>query len=359
VNALPALLLLCLVLALLGPRLLARARWTEREPVLALWAWQCLVVAVLLCCGLALLLTAAAAWPDARDLLFTGAPRGVEGAYGFPLARPWAIAGTFLLAVGGVRTALALALEVRSARALRRRRQRELSAQAPELPPGLTRDLIASEAAASAAGPGAEPSSRSGSVSRPRSGSLSGTGTGSVPGSGSRSGERLVVLENAQPRAWSLPGPSARLVVTTGALRRLSDRELAAVLAHERGHVRARHHWLLQCAEALNSGFPGAGIFSLFREQVGRLVELAADDSAARRHGRLATAVALVELNTAMGPAPSCPSSLAEIPGRVERLLSGRPRLPVSQRVRLTAVTLTAVSAPLALALAPGLRVLF
>ncbi|MEZ0094798.1 M56 family metallopeptidase [Streptacidiphilus sp. EB129] len=316
-SALPALLLLCLLLAVLGPRLLARARWSEREPVLALWAWQCLVVAVLLCFGLALLLTAAAAWPQARALLFTGAPPGVEDAYGFGLARPWAVAGAFLLAVGGVRTALALAIEVRSARALRRRRERELSRQAPELPPDL------------------------------------------LGGRRLEGGERLVVLENAQPRAWSVLGPSTRMVVTTGALHRLSDRELAAVLAHERGHVQARHHWLLHCAEALNNGFPGARIFHLFREQVGHLVELAADDSAARRHGRLATAVALVELNTAMGPAPTCPSALAEIPGRVDRLLSGTPRLPVSRRLRLTVAALAAVSAPLALAVAPGLRALF
>lgn len=316
-NALPALVLLGVVLATAGPRLLARARWAEREPVLALWAWQCLVLAALLCCGLALLLTAAAAWPEVRTLLFSGAPRGVEAAYGIPLSRPWAIAVAALLAVGGARTALALGTEVRSARALRRHRLRELRLRAPELPSGL------------------------GLVRRPSA------------------AERLVVLENAEPNAWSLPGPATRLVVTTGALHRLSDRELAAVLEHERGHVRARHHWLLQCAEALNNGFPGAGIFRLFREQVGRLVELAADDSAARRHGRLATAVALVELNTAHGPVPNCPGLLDQVPGRVDRLLSGEPRLPVARRLRLTAATLAALSAPLALVFAPGLRVLF
>ncbi|QMU68744.1 M56 family metallopeptidase [Streptacidiphilus sp. P02-A3a] len=311
-NVLPALLVLGLLLATAGPRLLTRARWVEREPVLALWAWQCLVAAVLLCCGLAMLLTGTVAWPEAGRLLFLGAPHGVESAYRLPFTRPWAVAGTLLLACGGVRTAGALTAEVRFARALRRRRQRELTARAPELPPGL----------------GLRPVS----------------------------GERLVVLENAQPRAWSLPGPDARLVVTTGALTRLSDRELAAALAHERGHVRARHHWLMQCAEALNSGFPGARVFGLFRSQVGRLVELAADDSAARRHGRLATAIALVELNAAHSP--SCPAPLAEVPRRVDRLLIGEPRLPVGHRLRLTATALVALGAPLLLAFAPGLRAL-
>ncbi|MFC1414402.1 M56 family metallopeptidase [Streptacidiphilus sp. N1-12] len=321
-NALPALLLLGTVLATAGPRLLARARWAEREPVLALGAWQCLVVAVLLCCGLALVLTLAAAWPTAHVLLFSGAPHGVAAAYGFPLGRPWAVAAACLFAVGGLRTALALASEVRSARALRRRRAQELARQAPELPSWLLRR----------------------GVSRRRASRRGG------------SGERLVVLENAHPTAWSLPGPRSRLVVTTGALHRLGHRELAAVLAHERGHVRARHHWLLQCAEALNTGFPGAGIFRLFREQVGRLVELAADDSAARQHGRMATALALVELNTAVGPDPACPSPFAEVPGRVDRLLAGPSRLPVRHRLQLTAMSLTALSAPLLLVFAPGLR---
>ena len=315
-NALSALLLLAVVLATAGPRLLARARWAEREPVLALGAWQCLVVAVLLCCGIALVLTVAAAWPTAHALLFSGAPDGVAAAYVFPPGRNWAVAAACLFAVGGLRTALALGSEVRSARALRRRRARELSRQAPELPSGLAR-----------------------AARRRRP-----------------SGERLVVLENAHPGAWSLPGPRSRLVVTTGALHRLGDRELAAVLAHERGHVRARHHWLLQCAEALGNGFPGAEIFRLFREQVGRLVELAADDSAARRHGRMATALALVELNTAVGPDPGCPSPFAEIPGRIDRLLADSPRLPVLHRLRLTAFSLTALGAPLLLAFVPGLR---
>jgi hypothetical protein len=89
-NVLPALLVLGLLLATVGSRLLARARWVEREPVLALWAWQCLVAAVLLCCALSMLLTGAVAWPEAGRLLFLGAPHGVEAAYRLPFARPWA-----------------------------------------------------------------------------------------------------------------------------------------------------------------------------------------------------------------------------------------------------------------------------
>jgi len=312
-TALLCLLLLGTLLATVVPGRLARARWAEREPVLALLVWQCLVVAVLLCCVLSLLLASAAALPELRSLVFAGAPGGVEAAYGLAGVEGWGRLTAAVLAAGGLWTAVSLAREIRSARALRDQRHAELTHRAPELPLGLT--------------------------------------------PAQRARERLVVLESVRPEAWSLPGPDARLVVTTGALQQLSDRELAAVLSHERGHVRARHHWLAQCAEALASGFPGVGVFAAFRHQVGVLVELAADDRAARRHGRTTIALALVELNS--GVFASCPpQQLAQSPQRVDRLLLGEPRLPVAHRLRLT---LAALAAPVAVALiaaAPGLAAL-
>ncbi|MFD9596082.1 M56 family metallopeptidase [Kitasatospora sp. NPDC059973] len=314
-TALLGLLLLGLLLSTVAPRLLARARWAEREPVLALLVWQCLVVAVLLCCALSLVLAASAALPELRVLLFTGAPHGVEAAYALQDAEGWGRLCAAVLAAGGVQTVLALTREVRSAKALRNRRHAQLASRAPELP-------------------------------------------GSIDTLKHRR-ERLVVLENIRPEAWSLPGHNSRLVVTTGALQQLTDRELAAVLSHERGHVRARHHWLSQCSQALASGFPGVGVFSAFRDQVGELVELAADDRAARRHGRHTTAVALAELNLDRGVFGSCPPGLAQSPKRVDRLLAGRPRLPVTHRLRLTLAALAAPAAAVLLAAAPGLSTLF
>ena len=41
-----ALLLLGAVTAVVAPRMLARADWPDREPVVALWVWQCVVAAV-------------------------------------------------------------------------------------------------------------------------------------------------------------------------------------------------------------------------------------------------------------------------------------------------------------------------
>ena len=316
-TALLGLMLLCVLLSTVMPRLLVRANWAEREPVLALGVWQCLVASVLMCCALGLLLTASAAVPAVRDLLFSTAPHGVVDAYGFAGTEHWGALLALPLAYGGLHTAFSLAREVRGARAVRSRTQAELTARAPELPP---------EAGA-----------------RRRTGER----------------ERLVVLESPQSEAWSLPGPSARLVVTTEALRLLGRHELAAVLDHERNHVRARHHWLLQCAEALAGGFPKVAVFGAFRDQVGRLVELAADDTASRRHGRLTTALALVELNSGRGVFGACPGQLAEVPQRVDRLLAGEPRLSVGARMRLTAAGLTALTVPVLLVLAPGLHALF
>ncbi|MFJ1757146.1 M56 family metallopeptidase [Kitasatospora sp. NPDC088134] len=312
-TALLDLLLLGLLLATVAPSRLARARWPEREPVLALLVWQMLVVAVLLCCVLSLLLASAAALPSWRALVFAGAPAGVEGAYGLAGAEGWGRLSAAVLAAGGLWTAVSLAREVRSARAERDHRHAQLVRRAPELPDSL----------------------------RPRR----------------RVREPLVVLENLRPQAWSLPGPRARLVVTTGALQQLSDRELAAVLSHERGHVRARHHWLAQCAQALATGFPGVGVFSAFRDQVAVLVELAADDRAARRHGRVTTALALAELNSEVFA--SCPPrQLAQSPARVDRLLLGAPRLPVPARLGWTLAALAAPLGAALLAVAPGLSAL-
>ena len=61
-------------------RLLARVDWVDREPVVALWVWQCAVAAVLLCCVLSMTLSAAAAWQAVRGHVFAPAPSGPQPA---------------------------------------------------------------------------------------------------------------------------------------------------------------------------------------------------------------------------------------------------------------------------------------
>ncbi|ARF54276.1 M56 family metallopeptidase [Streptomyces gilvosporeus] len=305
-----ALMVLGVLAAATAPRLMARSDWPDREPVLALWVWQCVVAGVLLCCALAMSLSAAAAWESVRVPVFGLAPRVVVEAYALKPYGPWAGALALFLAGGGAWTALALTREVRAARARRRRRRADLLDRAPLLP-------------------GEEPA-----------------------------GERLVVLESDRPGAWWLQQPSPQLVVTTSALRRLKDRQLDALIAHEQGHARARHDLLLYCASALAAGFPQVPVFAAFRDQVHRLVELAADDSASRRFGRLTIALALVELNEDRGVFGPCPPQLAQVPQRVDRLLTPPPRFTPARRLRMTAFAALVPAVPLLVTFIPGLSAL-
>ncbi|WP_407840402.1 M56 family metallopeptidase [Streptomyces sp. DSM 116496] len=305
------LLLLGALTAVLAPRLLARAQWPEHEPVVALWVWQCVVGAVLLCFALSMLLSAAAAWQAVRGRLFAPAPNGVVDAYALDAAGGlWAAGTAVALAGGGLWTGAMLAREILRARARRRAQGAELLLRAPLLP---------GEQA---------------------------------------TGARLVVLEGRRPDSWWLPGPVPQLVVTTAALGRLKGSQLDAVLAHEQGHAAARHDWLLHCSRALSGGFPQVPVFAAFEAQMHRLVELAADDVASRRYGRLTTALALIGLNEDRGVFGPSPAPHAHVPERVRRLLAAAPRLSAVRRMRLTALALLAPAVPVLVAFGPGLSAL-
>ncbi|WP_416985249.1 M56 family metallopeptidase [Streptomyces sp. T028] len=307
----PAVLLLLGALTAVGaPRLLARADWPDREPVLALWAWQCVVAAVLLCCALSMTLSAAAAWQAVRGHVFAPAPRAVVEAYALGPTGPWAAATAVALACAGLWSGAMLVREVVRARARSRARRADVRLRAPLLP-------------------------------------------GEEPTRG-----RLVVLEGERADAWWLPGVAPQLVVTTAALRRLKGRQLDALLAHEQGHAQARHHWLLHSSSALATGFPQVPVFAAFRDEMHRLVELAADDMASRRFGRLTTALALVELNEDRGVFGPSPTPLAHVPQRVHRLLTPPDRLTAARRLRLTAAASLVPVIPVLVTLVPGLRAL-
>ncbi|MFD5583786.1 M56 family metallopeptidase [Streptomyces sp. NPDC058733] len=292
------------------PRALTRATWPEREPVVALWVWQCLVATVLLCCLTALALSAAAVFHTVRTQLFAPAPPGVTEAYDLASAPPWAVALTLLLACGAAWTTAMLARELAEARRRRGVTRAHLNERAPELPAGL--------------GPARGP---------------------------------LLVLEDEYPDAWWMPGHPPQLVVTTGALHRLTSHQLDAVLTHERGHARAHHDWLLHLSTALATGFPRIPLFAHFCDQTHRLVELAADDTASRRCGHLTTALALIELNQHRGVL-SCASSHRLLGERVDRLLEPPPRLDRRRRALTTTVAALVPLVPLLIAFAPGLTAL-
>ena len=167
----------------------------------------------------------------------------------------------------------------------------------------------------------------------------------------------MLVLEDEYPDAWWMPGHPPQLVVTTGALQRLTGHQLDAVLTHERGHARAHHDWLLHLSTALATGFPRVPLFAHFCAQTHRLVELAADDTASRRCGHLTTALALIELNQHRGVL-SCDSSRRLLGERVDRLLEPPPRLLRRHRALTTTVAALVPLLPLLITFAPGLTAL-
>lgn len=157
----------------------------------------------------------------------------------------------------------------------------------------------------------------------------------------------VVVLDDDRPLVYCLPG-RGRVVVTTGALNRLDNAQLQAVLAHEQAHLSARHHLVIMLARILASAFPGVRFMATAADEIGGLVEMAADDSAARRH-RLPLAHALLVLATSSVPAPALGAARTASSQRIRRLLD--PPQPCSAVGRTVAFTLALLAAP-AIALA-------
>jgi Zn-dependent protease with chaperone function len=93
------------------------------------------------------------------------------------------------------------------------------------------------------------------------------------------------VLEHEAPTAYCVPGLRSRVVVSSGTVSSLTDRELAAVLSHEQAHVRARHDLVLEGFTVLQEAFPRVVTSKQALAEVQLLVEVLADRAARRRQG--------------------------------------------------------------------------
>jgi Zn-dependent protease with chaperone function len=113
----------------------------------------------------------------------------------------------------------------------------------------------------------------------------------------------LRILDVKQPLAYCLPGVRSRLVVSEGTLNTLSDSEIAAILTHERAHLRARHDLVLEMFTAVHAAFPRFVRSANALDAVRLLIELLADDAAVRAAGPTPLARALVAC--ASGRTPS------------------------------------------------------
>lgn len=131
----------------------------------------------------------------------------------------------------------------------------------------------------------------------------------------------LRVLAEAQPLAYCLPGLwQPRVVLSVGTLAVLSPPEVAAVLAHEKAHLRARHDLVLATFDAVHQAFPHAIRSDLPAEQARLLVEMLADDAAVRMVGREPLARALVALADSAVPEEALGASRGSTCLRLERL---------------------------------------
>jgi Zn-dependent protease with chaperone function len=128
------------------------------------------------------------------------------------------------------------------------------------------------------------------------------------------------------PRAAAYLAPDRRIVVTSGALEELTPAQLGAVLAHEHAHAGGRHQLLLDAVRLGARALPGLRLARVAQQQIGRLVELRADDVAVRAHGRRALAAALVTMAGAT-PAGLVAAHGGDVAERLRRLLVPPKRL--------------------------------
>ncbi|MFM9033382.1 MAG: M48 family metalloprotease [Mycobacterium sp.] len=241
-----------LALALVGPvpGLLAKAHWPMRAPRAAVVLWQSIAVAAVLSAfsaGLALATRLFVPGPDGRPTADVGEQ---IAALGWPL---WLGSVAVLAATLVIGARLALAFVEVAVGTRRRRAQHRMMV-----------DLLAEHR---------------------------------------RELGAVRVLDVAEPLAYCLPGVRSRVVLSRGTLAALTEPELAAILRHERTHLRARHDLVLEAFVAAHTAFPRFVRSASALNAVALLVELLADDAAVRHTGPSPLARALVAC--ACGPTPA------------------------------------------------------
>jgi Zn-dependent protease with chaperone function len=230
------------------PALLARATWPMRAPRAAVVLWQSIALAAVLSAfsaGIAIASRLFVPGPDGRP---TATITSEIAVLGWPLWIAYVLVFTLTLLIG-VRLSVAV-LQV--AIATRRRRAHHR----------MVVDLV-----------------------------------------GNKQKSGLRVLGVKEPLAYCLPGVRSRVVVSEGTLTTLADKEVAAILSHERAHLRARHDLVLEMFTAVHAAFPRFVRSASALDAVRLLIELLADDAAVRAAGPTPLARALVAC--AAGRAPS------------------------------------------------------
>jgi bla regulator protein blaR1 len=134
----------------------------------------------------------------------------------------------------------------------------------------------------------------------------------------------LRILDVKEPLAYCLPGVRSRVVVSEGTLTTLSDNEIAAILSHERAHLRARHDLVLEMFTAVHAAFPRFVRSGNALDAVRLLIEMLAADAAVRAAGPTPLARALVACAAGRTPSGALAVGGPTTVLRVRRL-GGRP----------------------------------
>jgi len=140
----------------------------------------------------------------------------------------------------------------------------------------------------------------------------------------------LVVIDDDEPDAYTLPGIGGRVVVSTAMLRALPADERRVLLAHEAAHLSRRHHLWVQAAELAAAANP---LLRPVARAVRAAVERDADEVAAAEVGdRELAARALARAGLARAAARRATTLEAALAGadtavadRARALLAGPP----------------------------------
>jgi Zn-dependent protease with chaperone function len=282
------------------PALLARATWPLRAPRAAMVLWQAIAVAAVLSAFSAGIAIASRLFVPGADGRPTASPDAEIGRLGWPL---WIldVAVFALTLLIGARLVVAV---IRVAVSTRRRRAHHR----------MLVDLLG----------------------------LSSNAV-SVSARACVRGRDLRVLEVAQPLAYCLPGVRGRVVVSEGTLDSLAEAEVAAILSHERAHLRARHDLVLEAFTAAHAAFPRFVRSASALDAVQLLAELLADDAAVRVAGRAPLARALVTCASGRTPLGALAAGGTHTLLRVRRLSGSGNSLWVSTAAYLAAAAVLVV----------------
>jgi Zn-dependent protease with chaperone function len=153
----------------------------------------------------------------------------------------------------------------------------------------------------------------------------------------------LRILDVKEPLAYCLPGVRSRVVVSEGTLNTLSDSEIAAILSHERAHLRARHDLVLEMFTAVHAAFPRFVRSASALDAVRLLIEMLADDAAVRAAGPTPLARALVACAAGRTPSGALAAGGPTTVLRVRRLCGEGNSLALAASAYLAAAAVLVV----------------